>query len=171
MKIFGIIGWQNSGKTTLTERLLAELLSRGYTVSTVKHVHHDVDLDKPGKDTWRHREAGASEVVMVSAKRFALMREHRGPEPALAEILARLAPVDLVLVEGYKRDSHRRLEVWREGVADRPMIALDDPLVAAVASDKPVPGLAVPLFDLNDVSAIASFILRDLGLAEQGRAG
>lgn len=165
MMIYGVIGWQNSGKTTLMERLVATLTRRGLSVSTVKHVHHDVDLDQPGKDTWRHREAGAQEVVLASAKRFAILREHRGPEPELTEVLARLAPVDLVLVEGYKRDAHPKIEVWREGVADRPMIQPGDPLVRAVASDAALKGLSVPVLDLNDAEAIATFILKDCGLA------
>ncbi|MBJ2151097.1 molybdopterin-guanine dinucleotide biosynthesis protein B [Paracoccus sp. IB05] len=165
MKIYGVIGWQNSGKTTLMERLVATLTRRGMSVSTVKHVHHDVDLDQPGKDTWRHREAGAQEVVLASAKRFAILREHRGPEPDLTEVLARLAPVDLVLVEGYKRDAHPKIEVWRAGVADRPMIQPGDPLVRAVASDAALKGLSVPVLDLNDAGAIATFILKDCGLA------
>lgn len=164
MMIYGVIGWQNSGKTTLMERLVATLTRRGLSVSTVKHVHHDVDLDQPGKDTWRHREAGAQEVVLASAKRFAILREHRGPEPELTEVLARLAPVDLVLVEGYKRDTHPKIEVWREGVADRPMIQPGDPLVRAVASDAALKGLSVPVLDLNDAGAIAAFILKDCGL-------
>ncbi|WP_112311187.1 molybdopterin-guanine dinucleotide biosynthesis protein B [Pseudogemmobacter bohemicus] len=165
MKIYGVIGWQNSGKTTLMERLVREITGRGLSVSTVKHVHHHVDLDQPGKDTWRHREAGAAEVVLASSKRFAILREHRGPEPDLTAVLARLAPVDLVLVEGYKRDSHPKIEVWREGIADRPMIQPGDPLVRAVASDAALPGLSVPLLDLNDASAVADFILKECGFA------
>ena len=98
MRVYGVIGWKNSGKTSLMERLVTEITRRGFTVSTVKHVHHDVDLDQPGKDSHRHRAAGASEVVLASAHRFALMREHRGPEPDLAEVLSRMAPVDLILV-------------------------------------------------------------------------
>lgn len=165
MRIYGVIGWQNSGKTTLMERLVADIIARGFTVSTVKHVHHDVDLDRPGKDTWRHREAGAREVVLASAKRFAILREHRGPEPDLREVLARLAPVDLVLVEGYKRDAHPKIEVWRAGVADRPLIQPGDPLVRAVATDAALTGLTVPVLDLNDAGRIADFILRETGLA------
>ncbi|NPD17250.1 molybdopterin-guanine dinucleotide biosynthesis protein B [Xinfangfangia sp. D13-10-4-6] len=164
MRVYGVIGWQNSGKTTLMERLVTDITGRGLSVSTVKHVHHDVDLDQPGKDTWRHRQAGASEVVLASANRFAILREHRGPEPDLAEVLARLAPVDLVLVEGYKRDAHPKIEVWRQGVSDRPMIQPGDPLVRAVASDAPLPGLSVPRLDLNDPGAIADFILKETGL-------
>lgn len=166
MKVYGVIGWQNAGKTTLMERLVAEITARGFAVSTVKHVHHDVDLDKPGKDTWRHREAGAREVVMASAHRFAILREHRGPEPEMAEVLARLAPVDLVLVEGYKRDRHPKVEVFREGNG-RTLIQPGDPTVRAVATDAALPPLPVPVLDLNDPVAVARFILAECGLPER----
>ncbi len=164
MKVYGVIGWKNSGKTSLMERLVAEITARGFSVSTVKHVHHAVDLDQPGKDSFRHRAAGAREVVLASADRFALMVEHRGPEPELPAILARLAPVDLVLVEGYKRDAHPKLEVWRKDTG-QPLIQPADPLVRAVASDAVLPALPVPLLDLNDTRAIADFILAEVGLA------
>ncbi|MGL4235887.1 molybdopterin-guanine dinucleotide biosynthesis protein B [Tabrizicola sp.] len=163
MKVYGVIGWKNSGKTSLMERLVAEITGRGLSVSTVKHVHHDVDLDQPGKDTYRHRAAGAREVVLASAHRFALMVEHRGPEPELPAILARLAQVDLVLVEGYKRDAHPKIEVWREE-AGQPLIQPGDPLVRAVATDAAL-SLTVPVLDLNDTKAVADFILREAGLA------
>ena len=163
MKVYGIIGWKNSGKTSLMERLVAAITTRGLTVSTVKHVHHDVDLDQPGKDTYRHRTAGASEVVLASANRFALMREHRGPEPDLTDILARLRPVDLVLVEGYKRDSHPKIEVFRSE-AGHALIQPTDPFTRAVATDAEVGALAVPVLDLNDTEAIADFILNACGL-------
>lgn len=162
MKLYGIIGWKNAGKTSLMERLVASITARGFTVSTVKHVHHDVDLDQPGKDTFRHRAAGAQEVVLASAHRFALLYEHRGPEPALSAILSRLAPVDLVLVEGYKRDTHPKVEVFRPGEG-RSLIAPTDPTVRAVATDTAV-RVAVPVLDLNDTTAIADFILREVGL-------
>jgi molybdopterin-guanine dinucleotide biosynthesis adapter protein len=162
MKIFGIIGWKNAGKTSLMERLVAEITGRGFTVSTVKHVHHDVDLDQPGKDTFRHRAAGASEVILASAHRFALLREHRGPEPALADVLARLAPVDLVLVEGYKRDAHAKIEVFRTGEG-RALIQPDDPTVRAVATDTAVT-VTVPVLDLNATERIADFVLAEVGL-------
>ncbi|WP_309663886.1 molybdopterin-guanine dinucleotide biosynthesis protein B [Tabrizicola sp.] len=164
MKVFGVIGWKNSGKTSLMERLVAEITARGYTVSTVKHVHHAVDLDQPGKDSFRHRAAGAREVVLASADRFALMVEHRGPEPELPAILARLAPVDLVLVEGYKRDAHPKVEVWRAETGQA-MIQPADPLVRAVVTDAAVTGLSVPVLDLNETSAVADFILAEVGLA------
>jgi molybdopterin-guanine dinucleotide biosynthesis protein B len=141
---------------------VAEITGRGYSVSTVKHVHHAVDLDHPGKDTFRHRQAGAREVVLASADRFALMVEHRGPEPELATVLARLAPVDLVLVEGYKRDAHPKVEVWRAETG-HPLIQPGDPLVRAVATDADL-SLPVPVLDLNDTSAVADFILREVGL-------
>ncbi len=163
MRVYGVMGWKNSGKTGLMERLVAEITGRGFTVSTVKHVHHDVDLDIPGKDTFRHRAAGATETVLASAHRFALMHEHRGPEPELPAILSRLAPVDLILVEGYKRDAHPKIEVWREETG-HPLIQPGDPLVRAVATDA-VLSLPVPVLDLNDTAQVADFILREVGLA------
>lgn len=163
MKVYGVIGWKNSGKTGLMERLVAEITGRGFSVSTIKHVHHDVDLDIPGKDTYRHRVAGASETVLASAHRFALMREHRGPEPELPEVLARLAPVDLVLVEGYKRDAHAKIEVWRAETG-QPLIQSNDALVRAVATDAALV-LPVPVLDLNNTAEVADFILREVGLA------
>ena len=164
MNIYGVIGWKNAGKTSLMERLVAEISGRGLRVSTVKHVHHEVDLDQPGKDTYRHRTAGAEEVVLASANRMALLREHRGGEPELAVILARLAPVDLVLVEGYKRDTHPKIEVYRREVG-HDLIQPGDPMVRAVATDAALAVLTVPLLDLNDTGAIADFILREVGLA------
>jgi molybdopterin-guanine dinucleotide biosynthesis protein B len=163
MRVYGVIGWKNSGKTSLMERLVAEITGRGFSVSTVKHVHHAVDLDQPGKDSFRHRQAGAHEVVLASADRFALMVEHRGPEPELPAILARLAPVDLVLVEGYKRDAHPKVEVWRAETG-QPLIQPGDPLVRAVATDAALT-LPVPVLDLNDTRAVADFILSEAGLA------
>ncbi|NJM83935.1 MAG: molybdopterin-guanine dinucleotide biosynthesis protein B [Tabrizicola sp.] len=163
MRIYGVIGWRNSGKTGLMERLVADLSGRGVSVSTVKHVHHDVDLDQPGKDSFRHRAAGAREVVLASAHRFALMAEHRGPEPELPAILARLAPVDLVLVEGYKRDAHPKIEVWRAETGQT-LIQPGDPLVRAVATDARLGDLPVPVLNLNDTRTIADFILREVGL-------
>jgi molybdopterin-guanine dinucleotide biosynthesis adapter protein len=162
MKIYGVIGWKNSGKTSLMERLVTEITGRGFSVSTVKHVHHTVDLDQPGKDTFRHRAAGAREVVLASADRLAILVEHRGPEPELPAVLARLAPVDLVLVEGYKRDAHPKVEVWREETG-QPLIQPGDPLVRAVATDA-VLDLPVAVLDLNDTGAVADFILREVGL-------
>lgn len=164
MKIYGVIGWKNAGKTSLMERLVAEFVARGLRVSTVKHVHHDVDVDQRGKDSYRHRTAGAHEVILAGAHRFALMGEHRGDEPPLADLLARLAPVDLVLVEGYKRDLHPKIEVWR-AEAGHDLIQPHDPSIRAVASDAPLTGLTVPVLDLNTTADVADFIARELGLA------
>ena len=162
MHVYGITGWKNAGKTGLTERLVAEFTGRGMTVSTVKHTHHGVDLDRPGKDSHRHREAGAAEVLLVSPGRWALLHETRdAPEPPLTDLLPRLAPVDLVLVEGYKRDHHRKIEVHRAETG-QPLLAPQDPTVRAVASDTTLPGLHVPVLDLDDTGAVADFILADL---------
>jgi molybdopterin-guanine dinucleotide biosynthesis adapter protein len=163
MRVYGIIGWKNAGKTSLMERLVAEITARGFSVSTVKHVHHAVDLDQPGKDSYRHRAAGAREVVLASADRFALMVEHRGAEPDLGAVLARLTPVDLVLVEGYKRDTHAKIEVYRSDTG-HDLIQPGDPTVRAVASDSALGNLSVPLLDLNDTGAVADFVLREVGL-------
>jgi molybdopterin-guanine dinucleotide biosynthesis adapter protein len=162
MRVYGVIGWKNSGKTSLMERLVAEITGRGFSVSTVKHVHHTVDLDQPGKDTFRHRQAGAREVVLASSDRLAILVEHRGPEPELPAVLSRMAPVDLILVEGYKRDAHPKVEVWREETG-HPLIQPSDPLVRAVATDAALT-LPVPVLDLNDTVAVADFILREVGL-------
>lgn len=163
MKIYGVTGWKNAGKTTLVERLVAEISGRGFRVSTLKHAHHAFDIDQPGKDSFRHREAGAEEVLVASGARFALMRELRGAaEPALADLLARLAPVDLVLVEGWKRDRHPKIEVWRATSGDA-LIAADDETIRAVASND-APPTTRPVLPLDDVAVIADFILRDLGL-------
>ena len=163
MNVYGVIGWKNAGKTSLMERLVAEITARGFRVSTVKHVHHDVDLDQPGKDTFRHRAAGAQEVVLASASRMAILHEHRGEEPELPLILARMAPVDLFLVEGYKRDTHPQIEVFRREVGHE-LIQPNDPMVRAVATDAALAALSVPVLDLNDTGAIADFILREVGL-------
>jgi molybdopterin-guanine dinucleotide biosynthesis adapter protein len=163
MRVFGLVGWSGSGKTTLLVRLIPELTRQGVRVSTVKHAHHAFDIDKPGKDSWEHRQAGASEVMISSAARWALMHEHRGaPEATLDELLERMSPVDLVLVEGFKRHPHKKLEVHRPSVG-KPLIAPEDPDIVAIASDAPLAGLAVPLLDLGDPAAIAAFILREAG--------
>ncbi len=165
MRVFGLAGWSGSGKTTLVVRLIPELRRRGVSVSTIKHAHHEFDVDQPGKDSYEHRRAGASEVLVASANRFALMREHRGaPEPPLESLLERLAPVDLVLVEGFKRDRHDKLEVYRASVG-KPLLAGEDPHIVAVASDGPVAGLRVPLLALDDVASIAGFVMTHARLA------
>jgi molybdopterin-guanine dinucleotide biosynthesis protein MobB len=164
VRVYGVTGWKDSGKTTLVERLVAEITARGISVSTLKHAHHDFDVDQPGKDSHRHRAAGAAQVLVASRRRWALMTELRGaPEPPLEALLAELAPVDLVLVEGYKRDRHPKIEARRAATA-QDLIAEGDPSIEAVAADAPLPGLAVPVFDLDDVPGIAAFILRRVGL-------
>lgn len=163
MKIYGVTGWKNNGKTGLMERLVAEFCARGFTVSTIKHAHHATDVDQPGTDSHRHRQAGASEVVLASAGRVAIMQELRGaPEPPLAELLARLLPVDLVLVEGYKREPHPKIEAFRQA-AGTDLIAPQDPSIRAVASDTPL-ALDRPVFDLDGTAAIADFIQAELDL-------
>ena len=167
--IFGVVGWKNSGKTGLMERLVTEITGRGLTVSTVKHAHHTFDVDQPGKDSHRDRQAGAQEVLLVSGRRWALMHELRAePEPPLEEMLRTLAPVDLVLIEGYKRDSHPKIEAHRVETG-QPLIATDDPTVQAIASNVAHPGMDRPVFDLNDTRAIADFVLDRTGLT--GQAG
>lgn len=164
-RIFGITGWKNSGKTTLTERLVTELTRRGWRISTVKHAHHAFDIDKEGTDSFRHRAAGAAEVAIVSANRWALMHELRDEaEPALEAVLARLAPCDLVLVEGYKRENHAKIEVRRIDAKDRAPLAADDPGIVAVAADHPTAAGDLPVFALDDVGAIADFVEHATGL-------
>ena len=134
MRIFGLAGWSGSGKTTLLAALIPELTARGLSVSTIKHAHHDFDIDRPGKDSWRHRQAGAGEVMVASARRWAIMRELRGrPEPPLEELVARMSPVDLLLVEGWKRHPHPKLEVHRPSLG-KPLIYPGDPYVVAIAT-------------------------------------
>ncbi|WP_299958352.1 molybdopterin-guanine dinucleotide biosynthesis protein B [uncultured Roseobacter sp.] len=163
MRLYGVVGWKNAGKTGLMERLVTEISGRGFSVSTVKHAHHVFDVDQPGKDSYRHRQAGATEVLLASRKRFALMHELRdAPEPTLDELLGKLSPVDLVLIEGYKRDAHPKVEAHRAETGN-PLIAPDDPTIRAVASDTALT-LDRPVFDLNDTAAIADFILSEVGL-------
>lgn len=159
MRLFGIAGWSGSGKTTLVTRLLPELACRGLSVSTIKHAHHSFDIDHPGKDSYEHRASGAREVLVSSASRWAIVHENRdAPEPSLEELLSRLAPVDLVLVEGFKREPYDRIEVHRLSVG-KALLCTDDPHIVAVASDAPVPGVTVPVLDLDDAAAIADFIV------------
>jgi molybdopterin-guanine dinucleotide biosynthesis protein B len=169
VRLYGVVGWKNAGKTTLMERLVAETVGRGLTVSTVKHAHHAFDVDHPGKDSRRHRDAGAGQVLVCSGARWALMSELRGaPEPPLADLLALLDPVDLVLVEGYKRDRHPKVEAWRPETGN-PVIAASDPTVRAVATTAPdhpaLAGLTVPLLPLNDPAAVADFVLAEVGFS------
>ncbi|WP_136441753.1 molybdopterin-guanine dinucleotide biosynthesis protein B [Pacificoceanicola onchidii] len=163
MKLYGVTGWKNAGKTGLMERLVTEITGRGYSVSTVKHAHHTFDVDHPGKDSHRHRVAGASEVILASRKRVAHMIELRdAQEPSLSDLLKRLGPVDLVLIEGYKRDRHPKIEAHRAETGN-PLIALEDETIRAVASDVPLE-LDRPVFELDDTKAVADFILKEVGL-------
>lgn len=161
-KIFGIVGWKNSGKTTLVESLVREMTARGMCVSTVKHAHHAFDIDVPGKDSYRHREAGAHEVIVASGQRWALMHELRqAPEPPLDELLAKLAPCDLVLVEGFKQGTHPKIEVARFKSKEGLIADQDDAVMAVATDDEALAGrhLALPL---NDAPAIVEFIRRSL---------
>jgi len=158
MRVFGLAGWSGAGKTTLIRRLIPRLVEDGLSVSTLKHAHHNFDVDQPGKDSWEHRQAGARQVLVASRIRWALMSELRdAPEPSLEDLLTRLDPVDLVLVEGYKRDTHPKLEVWR-AANGKPPIFPDDPTVIALATDAAPPGVALPVLDLDDIAAIARFV-------------
>ncbi len=160
MKTFGIVGWSGSGKTTLLESLLPILVKQGLRVSVIKQSHHDFEIDRPGKDSWRHRQAGASEVLLTSPHRWALIGELRGrPEPTLEEHLDRLSPCDLVLVEGFKRAAIPKLEVWRQALG-KPCLCPEDPRILAVAGDPPPAD--VRHFPLDDVPAIARFNLASL---------
>ncbi|MEI2644292.1 MAG: molybdopterin-guanine dinucleotide biosynthesis protein B [Candidatus Competibacter sp.] len=169
MKVLGVTGWSGSGKTTLIVALIPRLRALGLTVSTLKHAHHDVDLDVPGKDTFRHREAGACEVMLATGRRWALLHELREEaEPDLTELLTHLRPVDLVLVEGWKTGVHPKLEVWRSGVGDRPPRFPDDPTIIAVAGEPLVDPIrygrpALPVLPLSDVDRIADFVARSVG--------
>jgi len=158
MRVIGLAGWSGAGKTTLLRRLIPFLVGEGLRVSTVKHAHHGFDVDQPGKDSWEHRQAGAQEVVVASSNRWALMHELRGDAaPDLADLLSRLSPVDLVLIEGFKRGGQPKLEVFR-AANGKPMLHPDDPSVVAVASDTALPGLALPWLQLDDIPAIAKAV-------------
>lgn len=164
MKVFGLVGWHNSGKTTLIVQLIDRFVGLGLSVSTMKHGHHEFDIDQPGKDSHRHRAAGATEVLISSSQRWALMHENRTePEASMDWLLDRITPVDLLLVEGFKRDRHPKLEVHRPGLG-QPLLCPNDPTIVAVASDAALTGLAVPLLDLNDIESVVWFIMTHLGL-------
>jgi molybdopterin-guanine dinucleotide biosynthesis adapter protein len=168
MRVFGLAGWSGSGKTTLMTALIPEFVSRGITVSTVKHAHHAFDIDRPGKDSWRHREAGAREVMVASDRRWALMHELRGAaEPSLDELLGRMSPVDLVLVEGFKRHAHPKIEVYRRALG-KPLLHPKDGCVVAIACDERLAEFSVPSFPLSDAGAIATFVLRHEGIMHEG---
>lgn len=164
MRLIGLAGWSGSGKTTLTSRLLPALIARGLTVSTMKHAHHSFDIDQPGKDSYVHRMAGASEVLVASANRWALMHEHRGAsEPGAAELIRHMTPVDLLLIEGFKREPHPKLEVYRQPNG-KPLLHPEDPHIVAVASDVPLPQSPLPVLLIDDIAGIAAFVIRHCGL-------
>lgn len=158
MNVLGLAGWSGAGKTTLLEALLPLLAARGLSVSTVKHTHHDVDLDRPGKDSFRHRQAGAREVMVAGAARWALLREHDGPEPPLDALLARLAPVDWVLVEGFKTSRYPKLEVYRPSLG-RPPLWPGRADIIAVASDVALPDCDRPVLPLGGPATVLDWLL------------
>ena len=163
MKIFGFAGWSGSGKTTLIEKLIPRLVVRGLRVSLIKHAHHTFDVDQPGKDSYRHRHAGASEILVTSSRRWVLMHELRGsPEPSFDEQIRHLSPCDVLFVEGFKFAPIPKLEVWRAETGE-PLLHPKDPHIVAVASDAKIE-TKLPLLDLNDHAAIEAFIVEHLGL-------
>lgn len=163
MKVFGFAGFSGSGKTTLIEQLIPRFVANGLRVSLVKHAHHTFDVDQPGKDSFRHRHAGATEVLVTSSRRWVLMHELRGEaEPTMEEVIARISPCDLLLVEGYKRASIPKLEIYREAVGEG-MLHPHDSNIVAVATDRPV-DLPLPVLDLNRADLVGDFILDYLGL-------
>ena len=158
MRIIGLAGWSGSGKTTLVTNVIPVLVKRGLKVATVKHAHHEFDIDQPGKDSWLHRQAGASEVAIVSSRRWAIVHELGDePEPPLGDVLAKLSPVDLVIVEGFKRHSHPKLEVYR-AVVGKPLLHPDDDCIVAIATDAPLKEAQVPVLMLDDVESIANVL-------------
>ena len=170
MQIFGLVGWSGSGKTTLLDTLIEDLVGRGISVSTMKRAHHGFDVDQPGKDSYRHRAAGAVEVLVTSARRWALMHELRDEaEPTVEELVQYLNPVDLLLIEGFKHHAHDKLEVHRPDLG-KSLLAPNDPRIVAVASDAPVPALEVPVLDLNDAVGIADFILSHCRLGSRAES-
>lgn len=165
MKLFGVVGWKNSGKTTLVAGLVTELKSRGFTVSTMKHAHHAFDLDQPGRDSYKHREAGAQEVLISSGKRWALMHELQGEdEPALDDFLAKMSPVDIVIIEGFKSAAHAKIECHR-ATAELPLVSAKNKTIVAIASDVDVDAGGLQALDLNDVNAITDFVMAETGLS------
>ncbi len=160
MNILGITGWKNSGKTTLTEKLVANLVARGYRISTVKHAHHAFDIDQEGRDSWRHRKAGASEVAIVSSKRWAIIHElDQEQEPPLDVVLSKMASCDLVIVEGYKREGHLKIEVRRKDAKDNVPLAPTDPNIFAIACDHTFKDENLPVFHINEINDIANLVV------------
>ena len=164
-RVFGITGWKNSGKTTLTTRLISELVGRGYRVHAIKHAHHAFDVDREGTDSFRHRSAGATETAIVSGARWALMHELRDDEePTMREVIARLSPSDIVIVEGYKRENYPKIECRRTDARKHAPLAPNDPAIVAIASDHDAETGPLPRFDLDDVAGIADFVIDHVGL-------
>ena len=164
MYVIGLVGWKNSGKTTFLESLVPVLKAKGATVSTIKHTHHSVDLDQPGKDTYRHREAGVEEVMLVSSARWALLREVRdGKPPTLDDVLKRMTPVGIVIIEGFKKWPHDKIEIHRHATGGE-ILALKDETITAVVSDAPIEGLSVPLFAFSETDRLARFVSERAGL-------
>ena len=158
-RVLGIVGWSGSGKTTLVTRLIPVLLARGIRVATLKHAHHKFDVDQPGKDSYEHRKAGACEVIVSSARRWVQMHEiGDGAEATLPQLLAKVSPCELILVEGFKTERHPKLEVFREATGNPPLHP-GDPRIVAIASDRPFPDAGIPVVDLNDIAAVASLVL------------
>jgi molybdopterin-guanine dinucleotide biosynthesis adapter protein len=159
-KTLGITGWKNSGKTTLVEKLVANLVARGYRIATIKHAHHAFDIDHQARDSWRHRNAGASEVAIVSSKRWAIIHElEHEQEPPFLDVLAKLAPCDLVIVEGYKREGHVKIEVRRKGANGDAPLAPMDPAIIAIVSEQILEGEKLPVFQIDEIDKIAAFVM------------
>jgi molybdopterin-guanine dinucleotide biosynthesis protein B len=158
MRVIGLAGWSGSGKTTLVTKVIPVLVKRGLKIATVKHAHHEFDTDQPGKDSWLHRRAGAAEVAVVSSRRWAIVHELEDePEPSLDDVLMKLSPIDLVIVEGFKRHPHPKLEVYRATVG-KPLLHPDDDCIVAVATDAPLPQAQVPVVLLDDIETIANVL-------------
>lgn len=172
MRIVGLAGWSGSGKTTLVTRVLPVLTRRGLKVATVKHAHHAFDIDRPGKDSYLHREAGACEVAVVSSRRWAIVHELGDEaEPSLADVLGKLSPVDLVIVEGFKRHAHPKLEVFRESVG-KPLLHPEDDCIVAIAADTSLPQAPLPVVSLDDIEAVATILVAEARPREEiGRSG
>ncbi|MFD2204255.1 molybdopterin-guanine dinucleotide biosynthesis protein B [Kiloniella antarctica] len=173
MKVFGFAGWSGSGKTTLLKQLIPILVDRDLKVSTLKHAHHKFDVDKPGKDSYEHREAGASEVMIASGNRWALMHELRDEkEPSLKELIPHMTPVDILLIEGFKKEGHQKLEIYRSSLGKR-MLHKDDPNIIAIATDvttdETLATSSLPILDLNDIETIADFICKICGFDDSIR--
>ena len=166
-RVLGLVGWSGSGKTTLITKLIPLFVSRGLRVATLKHAHHAFDVDQPGKDSYEHRKAGACEVIVSSARRWVQMREvGDGAEATLAQLLARVSPCDLILIEGFKTERHLKMEVFRRATGKAPLHP-DDPHIVAIASDQSFPNAAVPVVDLNDIATVAN-TLYECALPLQG---